>query len=168
MAPEPRTGVYPGTFDPITLGHLDIIQRAARLVDRLVVAVSVNAGKSPLFTSGDREAMVRADIESLAPDAARRIEVLTFDELLVTFVQRQGGGVIIRGLRAVSDFEYEIQMASVNSRLAPDIETIFLSAAESHQFISSRFVKEVGRLGGDLRQFVTTSTAERMAARLRS
>ena len=152
----PRVGLYPGTFDPITRGHTDIIQRAARVVDRLVIGVAKNTGKGPLFDTATRVKMVRREIKSLS-DA--NITVVPFDNLLVHFAQEVGASVIVRGLRAVSDFEYEIQMASMNYRMRPDIETIFLTATEGTQFIASRFVKEIARLGGDVRSFVSDAIA---------
>jgi len=157
-----RIGVYPGTFDPITHGHFDIIQRAAPLVDRLIVGVAVNAGKGPLFTVDERVEMVR---EEVAHVAGVPIEVRPFSNLLMDFATDVGGRVIIRGLRAVSDFEYEFQMAGMNARLNPDVETMFLMASERHQFISSRFIKEIGRLGGDISQFVSPRVAVRLAER---
>lgn len=160
-----RIGVYPGTFDPVTNGHMDIIARATRVVDRLIVAVAVNAGKEPLFTLDERVEMVEADIQALSPDVAARIEVRPFDTLLVDFVADVGGSVIVRGLRAVSDFEYEFQMAAMNARLSPKLETVFLMASDRHQFISSRFVKEIGRLGGDISHFVSAAVAGHLTAR---
>ena len=150
-----RIGLYPGTFDPITNGHLDIVARAARCVDKLIVAVAANAGKSPLFSSEERVALVRDEVAGLAGSSGTAIEVLGFDTLLIDFARGCGAGLIIRGLRAVSDSEYEFQMAGMNARLAPDIETLFLMASERCQFISSRFVKEIGRLGGDISSFVS-------------
>lgn len=150
-----RVGLYPGTFDPITNGHLDIVIRAARVVDRLIVAVAANAGKAPLFTLEERVALVREDLGERAKLQGVNIEVRSFDTLLVDFTRECGAHVIIRGLRAVSDFEYEFQMAGMNARLSPDIETMFLMASERCQFISSRFVKEIGRLGGDISSFVS-------------
>ena len=160
-----RIGVYPGTFDPVTNGHMDIIARATRVVDRLIVAVAVNAGKEPLFTLDERVAMVESDIAALKPEVAARIEVVPFDNLLVEFVADKGAGVIVRGLRAVSDFEYEFQMAAMNARLSPNLETVFLMAADRHQFISSRFVKEIGRLGGDISLFVSPLVTTRLLER---
>lgn len=160
---EGRIGVYPGTFDPITLGHLDIIRRATRVVDHLIVAIAENDGKNPVFSIEDRLAMVEGDVAGLKADGAR-IEVRAFDGLLVSFAEDVGARVILRGLRAVSDFEYEFQMVGMNSRLKPALETVFLMASDSHQFISSRFVKEICRLGGDISQFVTPAVAQKVRA----
>ena len=160
-----RTGVYPGTFDPPTNGHMDIITRATRVVDHLIVAVAVNAGKEPLFTLDERVAMVEAELASSKLQAGVTVEVRPFDNLLVEFVADVGASVILRGLRAVSDFEYEFQMAGMNSRLSPELETVFLMAADKNQFISSRFVKEIGRLGGDVRHFVSAQVAARLDQR---
>lgn len=146
---NPRIGIYPGTFDPITYGHLDIIRRAASLVDILIVAVSKNAGKEPLFSLPERLALVKGELSSNG-----NIKVMGFDQLLMHFAAEQRAKIVIRGLRAVTDFEYEFQMAGMNHRLAPEIETVFLMASETHQFISSRFVKEIGRLGGEISSFV--------------
>jgi pantetheine-phosphate adenylyltransferase len=166
-----RVGLYPGTFDPITNGHLDIIMRAARAVDHLVIAVAVNAGKCPLFALDERVTMVQEEVAALS-GLTTHIEVRPFDNLLVDFARSCGARLIIRGLRAVSDFEYEFQMAGMNARLAPDTETLFLMASERCQFISSRFVKEIGRLGGDISSFVSprvkTRLAEKFAAEARS
>ena len=171
MAPDTRIGVYPGTFDPITKGHTDIIRRAARLVDRLVVAVAVNDGKGPLFTLDERMAMVSEEIAALDaagdPGLARRIELRPLGNLLMDFTVSVGAHVIIRGLRAVSDFEYEFQMAGMNARMNPGVETVFLMASERHQFIASRFVKEIGRLGGDVRHFVSPRVAQHLARRFK-
>jgi pantetheine-phosphate adenylyltransferase len=159
-----RIGVYPGTFDPVTNGHLDIIQRATRLVDHLIVGVARNAGKGPLFSTDERVEMVGDDIATLNTNGTS-IEVRAFDTLLMHFAVEVGATVIIRGLRAVSDFEYEFQMAGMNARLNPKIETAFLMASDRHQFISSRFVKEIGKLGGDISHFVSKNVAERLATR---
>ena len=163
---QTRVAVYPGTFDPITNGHIDIIRRAARLADRLVIGVSTNIGKGPLFDVHERVAMVSAEVAALdLPAGNGKVEVRAFDTLLMHFAQSMGAGMILRGLRAVSDFEYEFQMAGMNARLDPAIETVFLMASDRHQFISSRFVKEIGRLGGDITSFVSSRVAERLAAR---
>ena len=158
-----RIGVYPGTFDPITNGHMDIIVRAARLVDHLVIGVARNAGKGPIFSSEERVEIVREEIAAQNNDLAKHIEVKAFDNLLMHFAMSVNAAVIIRGLRAVSDFEYEFQMAGMNARLAPEIETVFLMASERHTFISSRFVKEIARLGGDVSSFVPPGVARRLA-----
>jgi len=163
---SPRIGVYPGTFDPITNGHMDIIRRAVTLVDQLVIAVSVNAGKGPLFNVDERLEMVREEIADPRNGLpAGRVKAISFDNLLMHFAEQQGARIIVRGLRAVSDFEYEFQMAGMNARLNPRIETVFLMAAEGSQFISSRFVKEIGKLGGSIDQFVSPRIAQRLQAR---
>ena len=156
-----RIGVYPGTFDPITNGHLDIIRRASRFVDRLIVAVSTNAGKGPLFTIEERVALLRSEVQDPQNGLnGGNVEVVAFDNLLIQFAAGVKATFIIRGLRAVSDFEYEFQMAGMNARLDPAIETLFLMASEKHQFISSRFVKEIGKLGGEIGQFVSPRVVE--------
>jgi len=162
---QPRIAIYPGTFDPITYGHQDIIQRAARIVDRLIVGVASNVGKGPMFTVDERVALVQDDIGGWKTSAGNPIEVRPFDTLLMNFAIACGAGVIIRGLRAVSDFEYEFQMAGMNSRINPDVETVFLMASERCQFISSRFVKEIGRLDGDISSFVSPLVMERLIDR---
>jgi pantetheine-phosphate adenylyltransferase len=160
--PDARVGVYPGTFDPVTNGHVDIISRAAGMVDKLVVGVAVNAGKGPLFTLAERVAMVREEVKHFGPDVAARIEVQPFQTLLMHFAQSVGAKLIVRGLRAVSDFEYEFQMAGMNRRLNQNVDTVFLMASESQQFISSRFVKEIARLGGDISPFVSPRVVTRI------
>jgi pantetheine-phosphate adenylyltransferase len=163
---QSRVAIYPGTFDPITNGHLDIVRRAARLVDRLVIGVSTNAGKGPLFAVEERVAMVRAEVAALElPADNGTVEVQAFDTLLMHFAESVGARMILRGLRAVSDFEYEFQMAGMNARLNPGIETVFLMASDRHQFISSRFVKEIGKLGGDITSFVSSRVAAKLIAR---
>jgi len=159
-----RVGVYPGTFDPITNGHLDIISRAAAVLDHLVVGVAVNAGKGPLFSLEERVDLTCRAVEQL-PSRGMSIEVKPFHGLLMSFAEEQGASVIVRGLRAVSDFEYEFQMAGMNARLSPDIETVFLMASERCQFISSRFVKEIGRLGGEINSFVPPLVKEALEKR---
>ena len=161
-----RTGLYPGTFDPITNGHLDIIARAARLVDRLVIGVAVNIGKQPLFPIEERLEMVEAECDAISDRTGTPIEVLPFESLLVAFAAQIGAQVVIRGLRAVTDFDYEFAMAGMNARMAPTIETVFLTASEHHQFINSRFVKEIATLGGDISSFVSPFTLERILARV--
>lgn len=157
-----RVGVYPGTFDPITNGHVDIIQRATKIVDRLIVAVAVNAGKGPLFTVEERSQMILDEISSLKLRPGVQIEVRSFGNLLMHFAKEAGATMIIRGLRAVSDFEYEFQMAGMNARLDHEMETVFLMASDRCQFISSRFVKEIGRLGGDISPFVSPRVRDRL------
>ena len=157
-------GVYPGTFDPITHGHLDIVKRAARLVDHLYIGVARSASKSPLFSIDERVEMVCDEIKPLT-DMGYSIEVRAFGNLLMHFVQQVEAHVIIRGLRAVSDFEYEFQMAGMNSHLDPEVETVFLMASEQTQFISSRFVKEIGQLGGDISEFVSPGVRDRLQHR---
>lgn len=147
-------GVYPGTFDPITNGHLDIVTRSLRLVDHLIVGVAASAGKSPMFSLEERVAMAKREVAAMDLPPGKVAEVRPFGNLLMNFALECNAKFIIRGLRAVSDFEYEFQMCGMNVRLNPDIETVFLMASERNQFISSRFVKEVGRLGGDVSEFV--------------
>jgi len=163
-----RIGLYPGTFDPVTNGHLDVIARAARLVDKLVVGVAINTGKGPLFPLEERVALVQAEISGIAERNGMEIEVRPFNTLLIQFAREIGAAMIVRGLRAVADFDYEFQMAGMNYRMAPDIETVFLMASEKHQFIASRLVKEVAMLGGDITSFVPPLTHERIMQRLRS
>jgi len=161
-----RVGLYPGTFDPITNGHLDIIGRAARMFDRLVVGVAMNAGKSPLFPIAERVELVQAEVQAVTDRTGTTLLVRPFDSLLIGFAHEVGANVIVRGLRAVSDFDYEFQMAGMNYRMAPDIETVFLMASERHQFIASRLVKEVAALGGDITSFVPPLTLARTMAKL--
>lgn len=165
MAENYRVGVYPGTFDPITKGHLHIIKRASRMVDKLVIGVADNDRKKPLFSHEERVAMVREDIKNLK-DKACEIEVISFDSLLVHFARDMGASCLFRGLRAVSDFDYEFQMTGMNHRLAPDIETVFLMAADRWQFVSASFVKEIYALGGDVEEFVTPNVIENLAGKL--
>ena len=151
--------------DPVTNGHLDIIGRAARVLDRLVVGVATNAGKGPLFPLEERVELVRAEAEAIAARCGSQVEVVPFEGLLVAFARKMGARVIVRGLRAVSDFDYEFQMAGMNHRLDGEIETVFLAASETHQFISSRFVKEIGALDGDVSHFVSPRVAARLLDR---
>jgi len=154
-----RIGLYPGTFDPVTLGHIDIIGRAARLVDRLVIGVAINRDKGPLFPLEERVAMVEAECRPLA--AATGVEIIAhpFENLLVDCARDVGAGVIIRGLRAVADFEYEFQMVGMNRALDARIETVFLMADAQRQAIASKLVKEIARLGGDVGKFVPPAVA---------
>ena len=159
-------GLYPGTFDPMTNGHLDVIDRAARIVGRLMVGVASNAGKGPLFSLDERVAFARAEMAAVSARTGTPIEVRPFDTLLVHFAREVGARVIVRGLRAVSDFDYEFAMAGMNYRLDHTIETVFLMASERHQFISSRFVKEIAALGGDISSFVPPTTLDHVLARV--
>ena len=159
-----RVGLYPGTFDPITTGHQDIIKRSLRVVDKLVIGVAVNAGKNPLFDVNERVALTAQDLAALGLEPPQ-LEVRSFDSLLMQFVHEVGASVIVRGLRAVSDFEYEFQMASMNARIDQDVETVFLMASERHHFIASKLVKEIASLGGDVSSFVSPLIVERLAER---
>ena len=157
-----RTGVYPGTFDPITLGHMDIIRRGAKLVDRLVIGITTNPSKSPMFSVEERMDMVRREIVGISGD----IDVVSFDLLLMNFAERERASIIIRGLRAVADFEYEYQMAGMNQQINPRVETVFLMADVSLQPIASRLVKEIAMYGGPIDRFVTPPVAADVAARV--
>ena len=150
-----KVAVYPGTFDPITLGHLDIIRRGAHLVDKLMIGVTTNPSKEPMFSVAERLAMVRREVK----DVPGNIEVVEFDSLLMEFAEKQGATAILRGLRAVADFEYEFQMAGMNQQLNDDIETVFLMADVSLQPIASKLVKEIARFGGAIDKFVTPAVA---------
>lgn len=161
-----RVGLYPGTFDPLTLGHLDIIQRSLNLVDRLVIGVAVNRDKGPLFSLEERVAMLEEECAQLA-SSKTEISVRPFENLLVHFAEEVGAGMIIRGLRAVADFEYEFQMVGMNRALNENIELVFLMADPNHQAIASRLVKEIARLGGDVSKFVSPSVRERLERRFR-
>ena len=163
-----RIGVYPGTFDPITLGHMDIIRRAAHLVDRLVIGVTTNASKSPMFTLEERLAMVKRETDGVCSelDVDCEMQVVSFDSLLMHFAEREGAKIIIRGLRAVADFEYEYQMAGMNQQLNDRIETVFLMADVSLQPIASRLVKEIAIYGGDVTKFVSPTIAREIAERV--
>ena len=157
-----RVAVYPGTFDPITNGHIDLVARAAPLFDKVVVGIAESPGKSPALPLDQR-----VDLARIALAGHDNVEVVGFHSLLAHFVHRIGAGVLLRGLRAVSDFEYEFQMASMNRHLIPDVETLFLTPAEQHSFISSSLVREVARLGGDVSGFVPPAVATALAARWR-
>ena len=157
-----RIGVYPGTFDPITLGHMDIIRRGAKLVDRLVIGVTTNPSKSPMFTIEERMETVQREVALVEG----QISVVSFDSLLMDFAEREGASIIVRGLRAVADFEYEFQMAGMNQQLNDRIETVFLMADVSLQPIASRLVKEIAIYGGDIGKFVTPAVAADVRARV--
>jgi pantetheine-phosphate adenylyltransferase len=157
-----RTGLYPGTFDPVTLGHMDIVRRAARLVDRLVIGVTTNPSKSPMFSLDERLAMVKRETAGIDTE----IEVIAFDSLLIHFAQKVGASIIVRGLRAVADFEYEYQMAGMNQQLARDVETVFLMADVALQPIASRLVKEIALYGGAIDRFLPPAVASEVEARV--
>jgi len=157
-----RIGVYPGTFDPVTLGHMDIIRRGAKLVDRLVIGVTTNPSKSPMFTLDERMATVRREVADVPGDIA----VVAFDSLLMDFAVREGAKVIVRGLRAVADFEYEYQMAGMNQQINRSVETVFLMADVALQPIASRLVKEIALYGGDVSKFVTPAVCADLVARV--
>ena len=158
-----RVGIYPGTFDPITLGHADIIRRGSKLVDKLIIGVTTNPSKNPMFSTEERLAMVEREVAMLGLD---NVEVVGFNALLVKFARKQGANVLIRGLRAVADFEYEYQMAGMNQQLDHSIETVFLMADVSLQPIASKLVKEIALFGGDITPFVSKAVCEEVIARV--
>lgn len=161
-----RTGVYPGTFDPITYGHLDLLERALNVVDHLIVGVAINEHKNSLFSLKERIDMVQEEVANLPAAKGKKIEIKPLvDTLLVNFAKENDAQMIFRGLRAVSDFEYEFKMCVMNRRLEPKIETVFLMACEKHQFVSSVFVKEICRLGGNISTFVSPYVAEKLITR---
>jgi len=157
------TAIYPGTFDPITNGHLDLIARASRLYHKVIVAVAVNRGKAPLFSLDERVDLVKAVVAEYP-----NVEVIGFGNLLVDCAKQQGANVILRGLRAVSDFEYEFQLAGMNRRLAPDLETVFLTPAEQYEFISSSMIREIAQLNGDVSCFVPDLVHQSLINKLKS
>lgn len=161
-----RIGLYPGTFDPLTLGHLDIIRRACSLVDKLVIGVAINRDKGPLFSLEERVAMIEAQCAELADQTGCTIVAHPFENLLIQCAKDVGASLIIRGLRAVADFEYEYQMVGMNRQLDDSVETVFLMAEAQHQAIASKLVKEIARLGGDVSKFVTPPVRDALAARL--
>ena len=163
MAERGRIGVYPGTFDPITLGHIDIIRRGAKLVDRLIIGVTTNPSKNPMFSPDERIAMVEREVAALG---LGNVTVIGFNALLMKFAEKQGATVIVRGLRAVADFEYEYQMAGMNQQLNASIETIFLMADVSLQPIASKLVKEIALFGGEIARFVSPAVREEVLARV--
>ena len=158
-----RIGIYPGTFDPITLGHADIIRRGAKLVDHLIIGVTTNPSKDPMFSTDERLAMVEREVDSMK---LANVEIVGFNALLMKFAKRQGASVIIRGLRAVADFEYEYQMAGMNQQIDDEIETVFLMADVSLQPIASKLVKEIALFGGDIQPFVSREVCEDVIARV--
>jgi len=161
-----RTGLYPGTFDPITNGHLDIITRASKLVDHLVIGVAINESKGPLFTLDERVEMVQHETAKIARNAGVTIVAEPYENLLMHFAEKVGAQTIIRGLRAVSDFEYEFQMVGMNMQLNSDIETVFLMARAEHQAIASRLVKEIASLGGDITHFASPYVVKKVNAKM--
>jgi pantetheine-phosphate adenylyltransferase len=161
-----RIGLYPGTFDPVTLGHVDIIRRACRLVDRLVVGVAINADKSPMFSLDERVALIEAEFDDLRADTGTEIVAHPFDNLLIDCARDVNASLIVRGLRAVADFEYEYQMVGMNRVLDDSVETVFLMAEARHQAIASRLVKEIARLGGDVSHFVSPRVAEALMTKI--
>ena len=161
-----RIALYPGTFDPVTLGHLDIIKRAARLVDRLVIGVAINRDKGPMFTLEERVAMIEAECAALSAETGTEIVAHPFENLLIDCARDVGAGLIVRGLRAVADFEYEFQMVGMNRALDDQIETVFLMADARHQAIASKLVKEIARLDGDVSKFVPPAVREALMAKL--
>ena len=167
MSDRAHIGVYPGTFDPVTNGHTDIIARAAKMLHRLVIGVAASPGKNPLFPLEERIELVRAEADQIAQRTGTEIQVQKFEGLLVEFARSVNAGVIVRGLRAVTDFDYEFQMVGMNHRLDPGVETVFFMASESHQFISSSFVKEIARLGGDVSSFVPPLTLQHTLQRVK-
>ena len=160
-----RTGLYPGTFDPVTRGHTDIIHRTSKLVDRLVIGIAVNRGKGPLFSLEERVALIEGECIEITASTGMAIEVRPFDNLLVNFAEEVGAGLIIRGLRAVSDFEYEFQMVGMNRALSDEIEMVFLMAGARHQAIASKLVKEIARMGGDVSKFVSPAVEQALKKR---
>lgn len=166
MSDKTRIGIYPGTFDPVTKGHLHLIKRASKLVDKLVIGVADNPRKSPSFSLEERLSMVEGDVANM-PEKFCEIEIRTFNNLLIHFAEDAGASFIFRGLRAVSDFDYEFQMTGMNARLDPEIETVFLMAADRWQFVSSSFVKEISALGGDVAEFVTPNVETHLKEKFR-
>lgn len=165
--PNPKylIGVYPGTFDPVTKGHLHLIQRASRLCDKLIVAVAENKNKNPLFNAQERFEMVQGDIDTM-DEKGCEIEVQSFGNLLVHYAEEVNASCIFRGLRAVSDFEYEFQLTGMNAKLSPEIETVFLMASDKWQFVSSSFVKEICAMGGDVSEFVTPNVLSQLSEKV--
>jgi pantetheine-phosphate adenylyltransferase len=161
-----RTALYPGTFDPVTLGHIDIFKRAGALVDKLVIGVAINSDKEPLFSLEERVAMVESEIRPIAEDICTEIVTHPFENLLIHCAQEVGASVIIRGLRAVSDFEYEYQMVGMNRAMNEEIETVFLMSDLKNQAIASRLVKEIARLGGDVSKFVTKDVHSKLLKKM--
>lgn len=162
-----RTGFYSGTFDPVTLGHTDVIARAAKLVDRLVIGIGVHPAKAPLFTAEERVAMIEAETAPIAKAAGSAIEVVTFDDLVVDAAKRHGAIVIFRGLRDGTDFDYEMQMAGMNGEMAPDVQTVFVTAAPDVRHITGTLVRQIALMGGNVSPFVSPAVAKRLAGKAR-
>jgi len=160
-----RIGLYPGTFDPLTRGHVDLVERAVKLVDELVIGVAINRDKGPLFTLEERVAMVEEEVARISKNSGVTIRVVPFETLLMKFAEEVGASIVIRGLRAISDFEYEYQMVGMNQALNDEIETVFLMADARYQSIASRLVKEIARLGGDISSFVPDKVAVKLRSR---
>jgi pantetheine-phosphate adenylyltransferase len=163
-----RTGFYPGSFDPVTYGHLDVIARAGRIVDKLVLGVGTHAGKHPMLATRDRIALLELTTKTLASKAGLKIQVVTFADLAVEAARRSGARLIIRGLRDATDFDYEVQMGQMNGALAPDIETVFLAASPATRMISSSLVKQIARMGGDIGPFVPREAIEKMTEAMKA
>jgi pantetheine-phosphate adenylyltransferase len=163
-----RTGFYPGSFDPVTYGHLDVIARAGRIVDKLILGVGTHMGKHPMLATRDRVALLELTTGPLAAKAGVRFSVTTFDDLAIEAAQRSGAGIIIRGLRDATDFDYEVQMGQMNGALAPDIETVFLAASPATRMISSSLVKQIARMGGDISPFVPREAITKIAEAMKA
>jgi pantetheine-phosphate adenylyltransferase len=161
-----RTVFYAGSFDPVTLGHLDLIERAARLFDRVVIGVGVHHGKKPLFSGDERVALLREAVAGLSPAPASAVEIVTFDTLVVDAARSHGAAAVLRGIRDTTDFDYEMQMAGMNGALAPGLDTIFLPASAGHRHIAATFVRQIAQMGGDVAAFVPPAVARRLAEKL--
>ena len=160
-----RIGIYPGTFDPIHNGHIDIIQRGVRLVDKLVIAIAINEDKGPMFSLDERVAMMREETQRIKGNGIAQIDIVPFKNLVTQFAAEMGASVIVRGLRGVADFDYEFQMAGMNMRLNPDVETVFLMAEANNQAIASKLIREIARLGGNVDKFTTPGVAGKLYKR---
>jgi pantetheine-phosphate adenylyltransferase len=161
-----RTALYAGSFDPITNGHLDVVRQAARLADRLVLAIGIHPGKTPLFTTDERLAMLQEVCGPIAKQAGAELSCVTFSDLVISLAQRERATIMIRGLRDATDFDYEMQMAGMNAAMAPDISTVFLPASPAVRPITATLVRQIGKMGGDITSFVPPATAARMKAKL--
>jgi pantetheine-phosphate adenylyltransferase len=163
-----RTGFYSGSFDPVTLGHTDIIERASRLVDRLVIGIGVHPAKAPMFADADRVAMLEAETAPIGKAQGIEISVVTFSDLAITAAQREGAGVIFRGLRDGTDFDYEMQMANMNGAMAPEVQTVFVAASPQVRHIAANLVRQIAQMGGDVTPFVSEAVARRLAGKAKS